>query len=139
LTLQQSPKYPGLVRRFLDGHQVLNFTEGHHPLDLILWESILEDRKLLGVLGIQGWVVCMHEKLQLDPLRLVRISPINLVHLLHLGNKRNGGFSQTEGGKKWSSWKTYSWPLSGLKFFNSSVITVLYVERIITNDGHHLF
>jgi hypothetical protein len=29
-------------------------------------------------------------------------------------------------------WKTYSWPLSGLKFFNRSVITVLYVERTIT-------
>jgi hypothetical protein len=42
----------------------------------------------------------MHEKLQLDPLRLVRVRPINLVHLLHLGNKRNGGgFSRAEGGK----------------------------------------
>jgi hypothetical protein len=28
-------------------------------------------------------------------------------------------------------WKTYSWLLSGLKFFNRSVITVLYIERTI--------
>jgi hypothetical protein len=101
LTLQQSLKHPGLVSRFLHGHQVLNLTEGHHPLDPILWASILEDSKLLGVLGTSSWVVCIHEKLQLDPLRLVRIRPINLVHLLHLGNKGNwgGGFWRTEGGK----------------------------------------
>jgi hypothetical protein len=37
LTLQQSLKYPGLVRRFLHGHQVINLTEGHHPLDPVLW------------------------------------------------------------------------------------------------------
>jgi hypothetical protein len=61
LTLQQSPKHPGLVRRFLYGYQVLNLTEGHHPLDPLLWdpESILEDSKLSGVLG--GWVVWIHE------------------------------------------------------------------------------
>jgi hypothetical protein len=76
-----------------DGYQVLNLTEGHHPLDPVLWDptSILEDSKVSGVLGASSWVVWIHEKLQLDPLRLVRISPINLVHLLHLGNKRNGG------------------------------------------------
>jgi hypothetical protein len=38
LTLQQSPKHPGLVHRFLHGNQVLNLTEGHHPLDPILWK-----------------------------------------------------------------------------------------------------
>jgi hypothetical protein len=38
-------------------HQVLNLTEGHHPLDPILWASIIEDSKLSGVLGIQCWVV----------------------------------------------------------------------------------
>jgi hypothetical protein len=37
LTLQQSPTNPGFVCRFLNGHQVLNLTEGHHPLDPILW------------------------------------------------------------------------------------------------------
>jgi hypothetical protein len=51
LTLQQSPKHPGHVSRFLHGHQVLNFTESHCPLDPILWESILEDSKLSGVIG----------------------------------------------------------------------------------------
>jgi hypothetical protein len=84
---------------FLHGHQVLNLMEGHHPLDPILWSSILEDSKLLGEIGVQVWVIWSHEKLQFDPLILVRVSPINLVHLLHLGNKRNGGNSRTEGGK----------------------------------------
>jgi hypothetical protein len=55
LTLQQSPKHPGLVQRFLDGHQVLNLTEGHHPLDPLLLASILEDIKLSGLLG--GWII----------------------------------------------------------------------------------
>jgi hypothetical protein len=31
LTLQESPKHPGLVRRLLKVHQVLNLMEGHHP------------------------------------------------------------------------------------------------------------
>jgi hypothetical protein len=91
LDLQQSPKHPGLVSRFLHGHQVLNLMEGNYPLDPLLWTSILEDSKLSGVLGASNWIVWIHEKLQLDTLRLVRINPINLVHLLHLGNKRNGG------------------------------------------------
>jgi hypothetical protein len=50
-TLEQSPKYPDLISRFLHGHQVLNLMGGHHPLDPQLWASILEDRKLSGVLG----------------------------------------------------------------------------------------
>jgi hypothetical protein len=89
LALQQSPKHPGFVRRFLHGHQVLNLTEGNHPLDPVLWDpaSILEDSKLLRVLGISSWVVWIHEKLQLDPLRLVSVRPINLVHLLCLEKK----------------------------------------------------
>jgi hypothetical protein len=101
LTLQQSPQHPGLVRRFLHGNQVLNLTEGHHQLDPVLWASILEDSKLSGVLGTSSWVVWIHEKLQLDPFRLVRVSPINLVHLIHLGNKEmgSGEFLRTEGDK----------------------------------------
>jgi hypothetical protein len=63
--------------------------EGHHPLDPLFGASILEDSKLLGVLG--GRISRIHEELQLDPLRLVRVRPINLVHLLHFGNQRNGG------------------------------------------------
>jgi hypothetical protein len=87
LALPQCPKHPGLVNRFLQGHQVLNLTEGHQPFDPLLWSSILEDGKISGVLG--GWVVWIHEELQLDPLRLVRVRPIHLVHLLHLRNKPN--------------------------------------------------
>jgi hypothetical protein len=92
LVHQKTLKHPGLVRRFLHGYQVLNLTEGHNPLDRLLWDpaSILEDSKLSGVLGASIWFFWMHEKLQLDPIRLVRIRPINLVHLLHLGKKRNG-------------------------------------------------
>jgi hypothetical protein len=97
LTLQQSPKHPGLVSRFLHEHHVLNLTSGHNKFDTLLWESILEDSKLSRVLV--GWIVWIHEKLQLYPLRLVHVRPINLVRLLHLGNRRNGEFSRTEGGK----------------------------------------
>jgi hypothetical protein len=50
LTLQKSPKYTGLVSSYLQEHQVLNLTEGHHPLDPILWASNLEDIKLSGKL-----------------------------------------------------------------------------------------
>jgi hypothetical protein len=100
LNLQQIPRHPGLVCRFLHGHQVLNLTEGHHLLDPILWASILEDSQLSGVLG--GWVVWIHEALQYYSNRLVRVSSINLVHLVHLENERNGGwegFSYTKVGK----------------------------------------
>jgi hypothetical protein len=48
------------------------------------------------------------------------------------GMWREGGGSCTQNeAKQRRIWKTYSWPLSGLKFFNRSVITVLYVERTI--------
>jgi hypothetical protein len=112
--------------------------EGHHPLDPILWASNLEDRKLSGILGASSWVIWIHEN---DPLRLVCVRPINLVHLLHLGNKRNGGgdSSAQNEAKQWKIWKTYSWPLSGLKFFNRSMITVLYIERTIAVYGYDLF
>jgi hypothetical protein len=53
--------------------------------------SILEDSKLSGVLGIQGWVVRIHEEVQLDPLRLVYVRPINLVHLIYLEKKEWDG------------------------------------------------
>jgi hypothetical protein len=36
-----------------------------HPLDLILWTSILEDGKLSGVLGASSWFIWIHEKLNL--------------------------------------------------------------------------
>jgi hypothetical protein len=102
LTFKQSPKYHGLVRRFLHGHQVLNLTEGYHPLDPVLWASILEDSELSRVLGTSGCVTLICKQHQFDPIRLVRIRPINLVHLLHLGNEWNGGmgFLRTEEGKE---------------------------------------
>jgi hypothetical protein len=93
LTLPQNPKHPGLVCRFLHGYQVLNLTEGHHPLDPILWASILEDSKLSELLGASSWVVWIHEKLQLDPLRLVRVSsvPSTLSIFFTLETKEMGG------------------------------------------------
>jgi hypothetical protein len=57
LTIQQITKHPSLISRFLHEHQVLNLKEGHHPLDPIIWASILEDSKLSGVLGASDWVV----------------------------------------------------------------------------------
>jgi hypothetical protein len=89
LTLQQNPNHPGLVIMFLHGHEVLNLTEGNHSLDPILWASILEDSKLSGVLG--GWVIWIHEKLQLDPLILVRIRPSTLSIFFILETKGMGG------------------------------------------------
>jgi hypothetical protein len=89
LTLQQCPKHPGTFNRFFQGHQELNLTEGHQALDSLLWAPILGDSKLCGVLG--DWVVWIHEEFQLDSLRIVRVKPINLVRLHHLGNKRNWG------------------------------------------------
>jgi hypothetical protein len=53
-----------LVSRFLQGYQVFNLMEGHQSLDPLLWESILEDSKISGILG--GWDICIHEKRQLD-------------------------------------------------------------------------
>jgi hypothetical protein len=85
-----------------------------------------------GLLASSGWVVWIHEKLQLA--RLICIRPINHVHLLHLGNEKYVGeenYPTQKEAKQRRIWKTYSWPLSGLKFFNRSVITVLYVERTI--------
>jgi hypothetical protein len=75
-------------------YQVLNLTEGHHPLNSLLWVSILEDSKLSGVLGC--WVIWINGELQLNPLSLARIRPIHLFQLFHLGSKGMGGFSLTE-------------------------------------------
>jgi hypothetical protein len=63
--------------------------EGNHQLDPLHWASILEYNKVLGLLG--GWVVWIHKELQLYQLSLVRVSPIQIVHLLHIGNKRYRG------------------------------------------------
>jgi hypothetical protein len=58
-------------------------------LDPLLWPFILQDIKFSRVLV--GWVVWLLQELQLDQLRLVLFRPIiNLVHLFHLRNKRNG-------------------------------------------------
>jgi hypothetical protein len=117
LTLQQSPKHPGLFHRFFHENQVLNLTEDHHPLDPIHWELILEVSKLSGVL--EDWVFWIHEKIQLDQLGLVSMRPINFVHLLHLGNKRNGkggGFLRTEGGKEVEDLKNLLMAIVGIDF-----------------------
>jgi hypothetical protein len=141
LTLQQSTKHPGLFSRLLHGHQVPNLTEGHHLIDTLLWVSILEDSKMLGVRGTSSWFIRIHELLYIDPLRLVCVSPIKLFHLLHLGDKMNRWWvscAQKEA-KKRNIWKTYSCSLSRLKFFNRSVITELYVGRTIEIYNFHQF
>jgi hypothetical protein len=70
-------------------HQDLSLTEVHHSFDPLLWESILEGINLSIMLG--GWIIWIHEKLQLDPLRLVRVRRINIVDFLHIGNNINEG------------------------------------------------
>jgi hypothetical protein len=95
----------------------------------------------LGVLGIQGWVVWIDESLQLDPLRLVRVRPINLVHLLHLGKKgMGGGFSRTEGSKAAEDLENLLMAIVWIEILQQKcMITVLYVERTIAIYGCHLF
>jgi hypothetical protein len=51
LALQQIQKHSGLVSISIQVNQALNLTEGHHPLDPLFWESIVEDNKVSGVLG----------------------------------------------------------------------------------------
>jgi hypothetical protein len=71
----------------------------HHPISLLI---TLNPLLLLidSTLGTSSWVVWIYEELLLDQFHLVWVMPINLFHLLHLGNKRNGrGFSYTKGGK----------------------------------------
>jgi hypothetical protein len=90
LTLQQIPKDPGIISSFLEWKQVLNIIEGHQPIDPLLWSSILENSKVLVVLGISSNAASVHENTpQLDKSCLEIIRGINLVHLLHLGGKRN--------------------------------------------------
>jgi hypothetical protein len=50
--------------------------------------SILKGFKASGTCG--SWVAWFHEKLQLDSFCLIPVSRINLVHIIHLKNKRNG-------------------------------------------------
>jgi hypothetical protein len=134
LTFQQSPKHPGLVNKFLHGHQVLNFTEGHQPLDIILWEYILEDNKLSGVLGgLSGFMRSpnfIHSKLSAS-----RPSTLSIFFTLET---RMGGSCAQEEAKQQNIWKTQSWLLSSLIWLNRSLITVLYVNRTIANYGCHL-
>jgi hypothetical protein len=68
-------------------------------------------------------------------------SIINLVQILHLGNKRNGGgdYSAQKEGYQRNIWKTYSWSLFRLIWLNRSVITVLYAKMTIKNHGCLLF
>jgi hypothetical protein len=65
--------------------------EEHHPLDPLLWASILEDSRVSGVLGASSWVVWIHEELHLDQFCLVHVRSIKLVHLLLFGSKMSGG------------------------------------------------
>jgi hypothetical protein len=57
--------------------------------------------------------------------------PSTLSIFFTLETKGEGGAFVQKEAKQRRIWKTYSWPLSGLKFFNRSLITVLQVERTI--------
>jgi hypothetical protein len=61
------------------------------------FSSMIKDNNLLEVLG--GCFFWIHEELHLDPLRLFRIKPINLVHLHHFGSIINRDSCAREGGK----------------------------------------
>jgi hypothetical protein len=58
-----------------------------------VWESILENSKMLELLEIFNWIVCFLEVLELHEFNLFCIRTINLVYLLHLGNKSREWFS----------------------------------------------
>jgi hypothetical protein len=137
LTLQQSSKHPGLVRRFLHGHQVLNFTEGHHPLDpiLCLLHPSLEIANCQEYLEPQAGLSGSMRNSNLIHSDLSASGPSTLSIFFTLETKGIMGgedcCTQNEA-KQRRIWKPYSWPLSGLKFFSRSVITVLYVESTIT-------
>jgi hypothetical protein len=141
LTLQQSPKHPGLVRRFLHGHQVLNLTEGHQPNSDLIQSSghtslkIAKFREYMepqaGLSGSMRNSNLIHLDLSVSGLLTLSIS--------FTLETKGMGFSRTEGGKVADDMETYSWPSSGLIFFNRSVITVLYVEKKISIYGCHLF
>jgi hypothetical protein len=94
--------HPGLVSRFLHGHQVLNLTEGHHPLDPILW--ILHPSLKIancwdylepdaGLSGLMRNSILMHSDLFLSVQSTLSI-------FFTLETKGMGwGLSRTEGGK----------------------------------------
>jgi hypothetical protein len=103
LTLQQSPKHPGLVSRLLQGHQVLNLTKGHHPLDPVLWASILEDRKancweyLEPDAGLSGSM--RNSNLIHSDLSTSVPSFLSIFFTLETKGMGGRGFLRTEGGK----------------------------------------
>jgi hypothetical protein len=134
-------KHPALVSKFLHGHQVLNLTEGHHQLNTLLRASILEDSKIAKFLeyleaGLSGSMRnpnLINSDLSVsDPLTLSIFFTLETIGM-------EGGSRAQKDSIHWSILKTYSWPLSSLKFFNRSVITVLYVEKKIAIHGYHLF
>jgi hypothetical protein len=101
LILQQSPKHPGLVSRFLLGHQVLNLTEGHHPLDPILWNlhlSLKIENCWEYLKPESGLSVSMRNS-KLIHSDLSVSCPSTFSIFFTLVTKGMGGFSLIEGGK----------------------------------------
>jgi hypothetical protein len=97
LSLQQSPK---LLVFSAGSFMRIRFSISRKAITHLIQSSGHPSLKIaINQVCMESGVVWIHEKLQLDPLRLVRFRPINLVHLLHLGNKRNGMFLHIEGGK----------------------------------------
>jgi hypothetical protein len=66
-------------------------------------------------------------------------STLSIFFTLEIKGMGEGGSCAQKEAKQQRIWKTSSWQLSGLKFFNRSVITVLYVERIIEIYDCHLY
>jgi hypothetical protein len=82
LTFQQSPKQAGVIRTFLQVHQVLNLMDIYiNRLILSSWHQFLYIVKCQEYLQTEA-VVWIHEELQLG---------IHLVYILHLENKWKGG------------------------------------------------
>jgi hypothetical protein len=65
-------------------------------------------------------------------------STLSIFFTLETKGMGMGSHAQKEAKQEWIM-KSYSWPLSGLKFFNRIVITVLYVERTIAIYDCQLF
>jgi hypothetical protein len=58
-------------------------------------------------------------------------SDLSIFFTLETKGMGGGAYREQKEAKQRRIWKRYSWPLSGLKFFNRSVTTVLYAKWTI--------
>jgi hypothetical protein len=139
-TLQQRSKIPGLVSRFLQGNQVLNFTGEHQTLDPLLWLS----HPSLKIVKCRAY---------LEARLSGSMRNSNLIHSVFFisgsstspssspwKQKELRGASNTKNEAKQRNISiSDSWPLFRLILLNRSVITVLYAEMTIAIYDNHLF